>query len=88
MQDQSKVIEQLSAIEGLSEVSHVTHFSAYVGTDEVDIKVFDRGFADPYRYTVFASTVDAEPRRTATGNGADDLDTAIATTHWGQLTKK
>nr|WP_015061720.1 hypothetical protein [Arthrobacter sp. 31.31]AFK88727.1 type 4 fimbrial biogenesis protein PilW [Arthrobacter sp. 31.31] len=88
VEDNAKIIARLSEIEELSEVSHVTEFSAWHGGEEVSVKIFDRGSADPYRYRVFAEVIGSNPRRTATGNGGDDLDTAIATTHWYQLKQK
>ena len=75
----------------MKEVAHVTTFKCYrdirgVGLKEVTVEILDHGpEVGVTRYICNATTEDGT---TATGNGADSIDTAIAIVHWGDLDRK
>jgi hypothetical protein len=75
------------------EVYHRTTFECYRrtetgGVQEVIVTILDSGQDSSAnggpRYHVYAQ---GEDGRSASGNGADDLRTAICTVHWHQLDK-
>lgn len=63
----------------------VAEFQAYRNGRPVCVKVFDVGDEGhpEYRYTIEASHIKELPD--ASGNGAESVEHAIATTHWKEL---
>ena len=86
MENLTQILEQVSSASGMHGLSQVTTLHGYLEeVGKVEIESHDRGEDDDLRYAVYAKTLDLPEEKTATGNPASELDTAIATTHWYQL---
>jgi hypothetical protein len=85
-------LELIRGASGALDMSHVTTFKGYrknkLGEEWlVTIEIRDAGPSTPHgiRYVVFATDAVG---RTATGNGDERLDTALAGVHWSDLDNK
>lgn len=86
--EQHQIISQIQKVSEITELAQVTTFEGYLeGAGKIEVSIRDRGEGEQYRYSVYARTLDLPVQKTATGNPERELDTAIATTHWYQLTK-
>lgn len=88
MENVGTVIDQIRKASDIASLSQVTIFHGYLETvGKVEIEVHDRGEDDDLRYSIHAKTLDLPKQKTANSHAEADLETAIATTHWYQLSQ-
>lgn len=86
MENVKSVLDQIRKASDMASLSQVTMVHGYLETvGKVEIQIHDRGEDDDLRYSIHARTLDLEKPKTANSNAEADLETAIATTHWYQL---
>ncbi len=83
----TETFEKVKKYTGAIEAYQISEFEIYRRTKDgkdqmVTVRIMDAGPDSPVRYLISAHSDDG---KSASGNGDNSLDAALATVHWGDL---
>lgn len=79
------ILAAIAKASGADEVAElIGEYRAYLGGEEITVKIYDRKIDAPYRYSVHAFVTD-DPSRSGFGNPDDTVEHALSVYHWDKL---
>lgn len=82
-----EIMDRIKKASGADEVGElIGEYRAFLGSEEITVKIYDRPADGMYRFTVHAFVTD-DPARAGHGNGGQTIDEALDTYHWDKLTR-